>query len=90
MISNSIRAAGAFVIAAVATAGFAQAAPRDPAATAATIGASGARQSGAQDSANDRRRYCIDGPSTGTMLSTRRCKTRAEWARVGIQIPSQN
>jgi hypothetical protein len=88
MTSKTIRAAGALIAAAIAFAGAAQAAPDANNAAAANAEAARGTGDGAQD-ANDRRRYCIERPSTGTMLPTRMCKTRAEWARIGVQIPSR-
>lgn len=91
MTSKTIRAAGVLIAAMTAFAATAQAAPdaNNGAASTASLEASRGARDGAQDAASDRRRYCIERPSTGTMLPTRVCKTRAEWARTGVQIPSQ-
>ncbi|MDQ8757962.1 hypothetical protein RCO27_17185 [Sphingosinicella sp. LHD-64] len=88
----AVRAVGAALAVLLATT-MAAAHPGEPAHGPApapgTEAARDARLDAAGDAASDRRRYCIERPRTGTILTRPICKTRAQWARIGIEIPRQ-
>lgn len=87
MITKTVSIAAAFIAATIASTGLAQAAP-DPDAGSAhgSADAAPAPQESARDLANDHRRFCRDRPSSGAVMPSRICRTRAQWARMGVRI----
>ena len=55
-----------------------------------------ARRDTSQNRSADNRRYCINNSTsgaetvTGSMLSRRTCRTRAQWLREGVELPATN
>lgn len=43
-----------------------------------------------QEAKDAKKRYCIQGPTTGTMLPKRICHTRAEWLAQGFDPLKKN
>ncbi|MFL6752727.1 MAG: hypothetical protein ACJ8FL_05835 [Sphingomicrobium sp.] len=82
----------AFLVAAVmifATPGLAQPAPAvtASAATGAAAGASGGSSAPAKPTRSEATKYCAEvEPPTGSLIKLTECKTRAEWAREGIDV----
>jgi len=80
MIDNSFGRIASVAAAAAAAALIVSAAVPASAALADPTDAKASRQADEQP-AGKQKRYCVETPTTGTILPTRICKTRAEWIK---------